>query len=194
MIIIDNLLISEDIIDEQFVCNLSACKGACCVAGDAGAPLEKDEIETLQQEIENIKPFLTKEGIQAINEQGVFVKDKEDRKYKLKTPLMKGGACAFTVFDKNKTAGCGIEKAFEAGTTKFHKPISCHLYPIRITKSKDMEMLNYDEWDICSAACTLGKQLKVPVYQFLKAPLIRKYGQEMYDTLEATAKHLKEKK
>ncbi len=194
MILIDNLLISDEIIERKFVCNLKACKGACCVEGDAGAPLEKDEIKILEKEIENIKPFITSEGVKAINKQGVWMKDRSDTDYKTKTPLMKGGACAYTVFDEKGTAGCGIEKAYEAGATTFHKPISCHLYPIRITKSSAVEMLNYDEWDICSPACQLGEQLKVPVYQFLKAPLIRKYGEDMYEALEATVKYMQQEK
>jgi len=190
MIAIDNLLISEEVIERQFVCNLTACKGACCVEGDAGAPLEKEEVKILKKELKNIKPFLTKEGIEAIEKHGVNVVDEGT----LKTTLMKGGPCAFVTFDEKGITKCGIEKAYEAGATTFHKPISCHLYPIRVTKSDDMEFLNYDEWYICKAACTLGKKLQVPVYQFLKAPLIRKYGEEMFEALEATAKHLNSKK
>jgi hypothetical protein len=194
MILIDNKLISDEVIQNKFVCNLAACKGECCVAGDAGAPLEKDEVKILEEDLENIKPFLTEEGIKALNKQGAWVKDKTDKDYKTKTPLMKGGPCAYTVFSKNGIAGCGIEKAFEAGATTFRKPISCHLYPIRITKSKDMEYLNYDEWEVCNPACVNGAKLKVPVYKFLKPALIRKYGQEFYDTLEATVTHMKAKK
>jgi hypothetical protein len=194
MILIDNKLISDEVIEEKFVCNLAACKGACCVAGDAGAPVEKAEATLLEQDIENIKPFLTADGVKAIEKQGVTVRNTSDRSYKIKTPLMKGGACAYTVFDKKGVARCGIEKAYESGATSFHKPVSCHLYPIRITRTKDMEYLNYDEWDICAPACALGEKLKVPVYRFLKNALERKYGQEFYKTLEETVKHLKAKK
>ena len=190
MIAIDNLLISEEIIERQFICNLTACKGACCVEGDAGALLEKEEVKILKKELEKIKPFLTKEGIEAIEKNGVNVVDEGT----LKTTLMKGGSCAFVTFDEKGITKCGIEKAYEAGATTFHKPISCHLYPIRVTKSDGMEFLNYDEWYICKSACTLGKKLQVPTYQFLKAPLIRKYGEAMYEALDATAKYLGKKK
>jgi hypothetical protein len=191
MILIDNKLISDDIIERKFVCNLSACKGACCVAGDAGAPVEKTEVEILKKEIENIKSFLTPEGVKTIEQQGVAVREYKDRHYKIKTPLMNGGACAYAVFDKNGIASCGIEKAFQSGATTFQKPISCHLYPIRIKRSKGMVYLNYEEWDICAPACEMGKQLKMPVYRFLKSALIRKFGQEFYNALEAAAIHVK---
>lgn len=157
------------------------------MAGDAGAPVERAEVVELKREIEHIKPFLTDEGVKAIEKQGVVVRDTSDRHYKIKTPLMKNGACAYAVFDKKGIIACGIERAYEAGATTFRKPVSCHLYPIRITRSKGMEYLNYEHWNICAPACSLGEQRQIPVYQFVKGALVRKYGQEFYDVLEAIA-------
>ena len=148
MYVIQDILVSDEILHEQFVCNLSACKGACCWEGDLGAPLEEAELPILEAIYEKVKPFLTDAGIAAIEAQGKFVID-------------------------------------------FKKPISCHLYPIRISKNKALqfEAMNYERWDICEPACTLGKQLKVPVYLFLKEPIIRKYGKEFYEELEAFANY-----
>lgn len=180
MIIVDDILVSDDVIERKFVCNLIACKGACCVAGDAGAPLDEEETEILDQQYANIKPYLTKEGITAIEEQGNWIIDSDGD---FSTPLVKGGACAYVVFDEQGITKCGIEIAYKAGATHFRKPISCHLYPIRIKKGNQFEALNYHSWDICAPACQNGKDLGVRVYEFLKEPLIRKYGQDWYDAL-----------
>lgn len=183
---IDDTLVSGEIISEAFVCDLQKCKGACCVQGDSGAPLEKKELTILKNNIEKIKPFLTKKGLNAIDKQGNYMKD-EDGDWV--TPLVnKNKECAYTVFE-NGMAKCGIEKAHEAGEIKFKKPISCHLYPIRIQKLKYYEAVNYHRWEVCSAACRLGKKLSVPVYKFLKEPLIRKYGSAWYKKLERVALH-----
>lgn len=191
MVIIQDILVGEDVLKEQFRCNLDACKGACCWEGDFGAPLEAAELETLQQIFEEVKPFLRTEGIRQIEEQGLFAYYDDMKSFG--TPLLDGGACAFLTFEKNGIAKCGIEKAFEAGVTDFRKPISCHLYPIRISKNEqvDFEALNYDRWEVCSAACTAGKKEKIPVFRFAKAALIRKYGQEFYEELEAAANYIK---
>lgn len=187
MIIIDGKLISDELVTEQFVCNLNACKGACCWEGDYGAPLEKEELKILEEIQDDISPFLTKEGKAAIAEQGayVFVEEAND----FATTLLENGACAYMTYDEKGIAQCGIEQAWKAGKTDFKKPISCHLYPIRVSKNEivDFESLNYSQWDICSAACELGKSLKMPVYKFLKDAIIRKYGESFYEQLDAAA-------
>jgi hypothetical protein len=180
MIQVENTILSEDLFESYFVCDLSACKGACCVEGDAGAPLEIEEIDILENELESIKPFLREEGLQSLKENGAFVVD-TDGEYV--TPLVKGKECAYTTFDKNGTAKCGIEDAFRAGKTNFKKPSSCHLYPIRVQKLHEFEALNYHKWPICKPACECGSKLKVKVYQFLKEPLINKYGKDWYQQL-----------
>ncbi len=185
MIQIDDKLISEDIFSEEFVCNLSKCKGACCVEGDAGAPLEKDELVILDNIFDKVKPFLTPEGVAALEEQGTWSTDPSDGMYV--TPLVNNAECAYVTFDANGITKCGIEKAYEAGVIDWQKPISCHLYPIRVTEYSTFTALNYHEWPICNDACTLGKELKVPVYKFLKTPIIRKYGEDFYETLSDVA-------
>lgn len=186
MIAIEDKLISEDILEKEFVCNLSSCKGACCVEGDSGAPLEIDETGIIDEIAEKVLPLLTEDGVAAIRKNGAFYLDEETRKFK--TQLMTGGACAFVTFDEKGITKCGIEKAHEQGLVDWKKPISCHLYPIRIKKLPDFEALNYEIWDICDAACKLGAELKVPIYQFVKEALIRKYGEEFYEILDAYAK------
>ena len=184
MIQIDDKLISEDLFSEEFVCNLAKCKGICCVEGDAGAPLDEDETEILDEIYPKIKSYLRPEGIQAIEEQGTYTLDFEGD---LVTPLVNNTECAYVIFDEKGYTKCAIEKAYEDGVIDWQKPISCHLYPIRITEYSNFSAINYHEWDICSDACTLGKELGVKVYQFLKKPLIRKYGEEFYQTLSEAA-------
>ena len=184
MIQIDDKLISEDLFSEEFVCNLAKCKGICCVEGDAGAPLDEDETKIIDEIYPKIKPYLRPEGIQAIEEQGTYTLDFEGD---LVTPLVNNAECAYVIFDEKGYTKCAIEKAYEDGVIDWQKPISCHLYPIRITEYSNFSAINYHEWDICSDACTLGKELGVKVYQFLKKPLIRKYGEEFYQTLSEAA-------
>ena len=184
MIQIDDKLISEDLFSEEFVCNLAKCKGICCVEGDAGAPLDEDETKILDEIYPKIKSYLRPEGIQAIEEQGTYTLDFEGD---LVTPLVNNAECAYVIFDEKGYTKCAIEKAYEDGVIDWQKPISCHLYPIRITEYSNFSAINYHEWDICSDACTLGKELGVKVYQFLKKPLIRKYGEEFYQTLSEAA-------
>lgn len=191
MLIIEDVLVSDDVISEAFLCNLNACKGACCWEGDYGAPLEQAELPILEHIYKDIKPFLTPEGQKVIEQRGVYeyVEEAED----FATPLINGLACAYMTRDERGIAQCGIEQAYKAGATDFQKPVSCHLYPIRVTpKSENMfDLVNYERWDICSAACTLGKEQQLPVYQFVKNALIRKFGESFYETLDATAKELK---
>lgn len=181
MIEINDKLISEDIFSEQFVCNLSRCKGVCCVAGDVGAPLDKEETKILDDIFESVKPFLRKEGIKAIEEQGTWTLDPMDNDYV--TPMVNDEECAYVIFDEKGITKCGIEKAYENGAVDWPKPISCHLYPIRVKEYSGFTAINYHEWEVCKPACELGKELKVPVYKFLKNPLIRKYGEDFYNIL-----------
>ncbi|BDD03701.1 DUF3109 family protein [Aureibacter tunicatorum] len=181
MILLDNTVISDDVKEQFFVCNYEKCKGACCVEGDLGAPLEENELEILEKIYPHVKPYLSEEGQKAIDEQGLYIKDWEDD---YSTPTIDNKECAFAYYDENKFLKCGIEQAYNDGKIDYKKPISCHLYPIRVTKYDEFDALNYDRWDICSDACILGDELKVPVYKFLKEPLIRKYGKQWYDKLE----------
>jgi hypothetical protein len=190
MILIDNKIISDDVVEKQFVCNLDACKGACCWEGDSGAPLEKAELAILEEIYPKVKPFLTQKGIEVIEQEGVYTYYKREEEYG--TPLIDNAACAYLTYDGG-IAKCGIEKAQEAGVIDYKKPISCHLYPIRITSNETFDAVNYDKWDICTAACSLGEKLEMPVYQFLKGALIRKYGEEFYEALDAAANFEEEK-
>lgn len=181
---IKDTLVSEEILDEDFTCNLSACKGECCVAGEAGAPVEESEKEVLQKIYPKVKPFLRPEGQHAIEEQGTYViSDFEG----LETPLVNGNECAYVTFDDKGVALCGIEKAYRAGKIDFKKPVSCELYPIRVQKLSKFQAVNYHRWDICSPACSLGQALQTPVYKFTKNALIRKFGEEWYSELEQVA-------
>lgn len=182
MITVEKAILTDDIASKFFVCNIEKCKGECCEAGDLGAPLENEELQILEEIYEAVKPFLSKEGVRAIEEQGKYVLD-IDNEYS--TPMVKGEACAYAIKEKSGAWTCGIEKAHLAGKTDFKKPISCHLYPIRITKYDDFEALNYHQWNICSPACSLGEQLGVPLYRFLKDALTRRYGQAWYAELVA---------
>ena len=184
-IVAEKYLVTADIFDKQFVCNLDACKGACCWEGDFGAPLEEAEVETLKAIYPIIKDRLTPAGQAAIEEQGVATHSKEQEGWA--TALIDGGPCAFIHYEEDGRASCGIEKAHKDGIIDYLKPVSCHLYPIRTKQLPDFLALNYDHWDICSAACSLGEELKVPVYQFLKGPLTKAFGQHFYEELEAMA-------
>jgi hypothetical protein len=177
-------LVSEDIIQKDFVCNLSACKGACCVEGDAGAPLDKDEVKILEDIYPKVKPFLREEGISAIEDQGTHVTSDFGE---LETPLIDGADCAYVIMENN-IALCGIEKAYNEGKIAFRKPVSCHLYPIRVKDYSEFSAINYDKWEVCDDACSLGKELQVPIYRFVKDALIRKFGEDWYEQLEQVAK------
>ena len=191
MIKINKTLISESIIDTEFACNLSACKGECCVAGDAGAPLEDAELQILKDIYPKVKPFLRSEGIKAIEEQGTHIVSDFDEP---ETPLVEGKECAYVNFSKDGTALCGIETAYRAGEVDFKKPVSCELYPIRVQKLSELQAVNYDKWDICSDACSLGKALEVPVYKFTKDALIRKFGKDWYSELEDKVEEIEKSK
>ncbi len=173
-------LISTEIFSTQFVCNLGACKGACCIEGDRGAPLEKEEIKRIEDNLDQIRPFMSPKGIELLETLGFHEGEEIDD---LVTTCLPTGECVF-VYRENGILGCAIEKSYKAGKSDFYKPISCHLYPIRIGKLGKFESLNYHKWDICKAACALGKELNVPVFEFLKEPLIRKFGEAWFNDLE----------
>lgn len=194
MILIDDKLISEEIISKQFVCDLNACKGICCVEGDAGAPVEAAEVELMEQSLEQVLPYMTEKGRQVIEEVGVVVKEDDDEYTGYATPLIENAACAFIAYKKDGTAACAFELAYMDGKSKFRKPISCHLYPVRVKNYNTVVAVNYDEWDICSAACTLGESLRVPIYVFVKDALVRKFGEEFYEVLALAAKEREEGK
>jgi len=194
MIAIENVLVSDQIISEEFVCDLNACKGACCVDGDAGAPLQKSELKKIDEVYDAVEPYLNHESKTELARQGRYVYDRE---FGWVTPAINSKICVYGVRDKNGIVKCGIEQAYMDGKISWKKPISCHLFPVIITKSRNgsTEYANYEpREDNCKTACAFGKKLKVPVYQFLKEPLIRKFGQSFYDALEATASHLQETK
>ena len=191
MIVINNKLVSDEIIEEQFVCDLNKCKGGCCVDGDAGAPLSKEELVHLNEVYEAVLPYLDEENKKELQRQGRYVYDDE---FGWVTPTIQSKVCVYGITDPNGIVKCGIEQAYNDGKVSWKKPISCHLFPIRVqlSKNKETEYVNYEpREDLCSAACSLGKKLKVPVYVFLKDALVRKYGIEFYETLDATAKHVK---
>ena len=193
MIAIKNVLISNQVVDEQFVCDLNKCKGGCCVDGDAGAPLDSKELKQLSDAYEAVLPYLNKESKLELERQGKYVYDKE---FGWVTPTINASACVYGIRDNNGIIKCGFEQAYNDGKTTWKKPISCHLYPIRIKKSRDgkTELVNYEPREVlCKAACTLGKKLKVPAYIFLKDALIRKFGEEFYTALSATAEHQNKK-
>ncbi len=193
MIAIDNILVSDEVLTARFVCDLTKCKGACCVDGDAGAPLAKDELDQLNKVMDKVLPYLSEESQHEINKQGRYVYNKE---FGWVTPTINHKICVYGIVDEKGIVKCGIEQAYLDNKIKWKKPISCHLFPAIVKESKytDTIYLNYEpRKDNCQAACSLGKKLKVPVYAFLKEALLRKFGQKFYSALEATAKHLQNK-
>jgi len=177
-------IVSEEIIENDFVCNLNACKGACCIDGEAGAPLEDKETEILVDIFRDVKPFLRKEGLSVIELQGAFVRG-EDGEWE--TPLVNNSECAYVVFSDAGIAKCGLEEAYNNGATNWKKPVSCHLYPVRVKEYTELTAVNYHKWQICDTACSLGKELQVPIFKFVKEALIRKFGEKWYTELEEIA-------
>lgn len=181
---IGKTIVSEDILTKDFVCNLSACKGACCVQGEAGAPVEPDEVQILKDVYSKVKPYLREEGIAAIEQQGTHIKNDFGE---LETPLVNGAECAYVNFDDRGTALCGIEAAYRAGDISWKKPISCELYPVRVQQYSEFSAVNYHRWPICDDACSLGKELQTPIYKFVKEALIKKFGEDWYTEIEKIA-------
>ena len=190
MVMIQDKIVSTEIFESKFACNLKACKGACCWEGDFGAPLEEQELETLKELYPLYKDFIPEEGKERIEKLGFYDFIEETQEYA--TTLMENGACAYLSYNPDGSAYCGIEKAYNAGAINYRKPISCHLYPIRVTANEKLafEALNYDVWDICSAACTKGEEQQIRVYEFAKDALVRKYGEAFYEELDEVAKDL----
>jgi hypothetical protein len=186
MIEIDRSIVSRDVVTCNFTCNLNACKGACCVMGDSGAPLEPDEAELLREIYPLVKPYLSAESVKSIEEQGTSVIDVEQD---VVTPLNNGKECAYVVF-REGIAYCAIEQAYNDGVISFRKPLSCHLYPIRIKKYPHFDAINYDRWEVCKDAVIKGNELKVPVYVFAGEALRRKYGKDWYEQLHRVAQQL----
>lgn len=190
MIIIDDKLVSDEVVEKQFVCSLQACKGGCCEEGDAGAPLEKEELHILKVNYDAIKPYLTKEGVATIEDSGLYQYNKE---FGWVTPAINGKMCAYGFRDNQGIIRCGIEQAYydeklNTEPTSWKKPLSCHLYPIKTKKTVTHELVNYEPREkLCSPGCMLGEQLKIPVYRFLKEALIRKYGSQFYEALDKVA-------
>lgn len=191
MIQIGSTLVSDDLLTEAFVCDLNACKGACCVEGEYGAPLTQDEADELAHLQDQIAPYLSDEGKATIADQGAWVTGEDGE---LETPLMPTGHCAYVIEDADKKLKCGLETVHQEGVLSFKKPLSCHLYPVRVQQYSSFEAVNYHRWDICGAACALGSSLKVKVYVFVKEALVRKFGEEWYAALEKAGAELAEKK
>jgi hypothetical protein len=185
MIIIDNIFVDEELIKEKFVCNLDKCKGACCVDGDAGAPLAEDELQTLTNVFPIVKKYLSKAALAEIERVGIYTRDAE---FDWVTPDIDGGVCVYAYEDEKKVVKCAIEKAYLNGEITWKKPISCHLFPIRMGTKGVFEAMNYEpREDLCAPACINGSALNVPVYRFLKEPIIRKFGEGFYSALDTIA-------
>lgn len=186
MIEIGKALVSLDVLQKNFCCNLHACKGMCCVSGDAGAPLTIEEAGDLEDYLDELGPYMSAEGLLSIMELGAYVRDVDGE---IVTPLINNKECAYTLFNGG-TAFCAIEKAFREGEVPFNKPVSCHLYPLRIKSFDEFDAVNYDVWDICNPAREESSHNGLPVYLFVKDALVRKYGQDWFDQLDYAARNL----
>ncbi|MFM1795085.1 MAG: hypothetical protein RL642_1470 [Bacteroidota bacterium] len=187
MIVIDKVLLSDEIVEAEFVCNLSACKGGCCEDGDAGAPLTDQELDEVVKAFDKVKDKMTPEGLEEVEKNGLY---RYDKTFGWVTPTVNEKICAYGYKDKQGTIVCTFEEAYNNGEIKWKKPISCHLYPIKRSKSRysEHELLNYEPREkLCSPGCKLGEELQVPVYKFLKEPLERAYGKSFYKALEQIA-------
>lgn len=185
---IGDAIVASDIIEENFLCDLSACMGECCVEGDAGAPLEEDEVKIIEDLLSEVWDDLSPAAQAVIKEHGVAYRDHDGD---MVTSIVNGKDCVFTYYDEKGICKCAIEKAYREGRTNFYKPISCHLYPIRLQKYKDFTAVNYHRWSICKAAVLLGKKEGLKVYEFLKKPLIRRFGEDWYNELVLVAEEYK---
>jgi len=190
MIQIGDIVVSEALLDQHFICDLARCQGNCCIYGDAGAPLEATESELLDTHIKKILPFMRVEGRKAVSEQGTWVIDPEGDRV---TPLVEGEECAYVYFEEG-IARCAIENAYRQGALPFQKPVSCHLYPIRVSRLKTGVALNYHQWSICAPARILGERNGIPVFRFLKDAIVRVYGQSFYDAMERVYEELNNQK
>lgn len=185
MVIINDIFISDDLFEKYFICDLSKCKGACCWQGDYGAPLSKQEEAELTNIYPKIKHYLSKESVVKIESEGLF-NYYEEPKF-IGTPILPDGSCVYLIKDKFGIAKCGLEKAWQDGVTDFQKPISCHLYPVRMIENEEtgFTAMNYDQWDICSAACSLGEKKQMPLFEFVQNAIVRKYGEAFFEEMKA---------
>lgn len=191
MIAIAEVLLADAVVEAEFVCDLNACKGGCCVDGDCGAPLTEEETLILKEILPQVQAYLPAEYLAKIQAEGTHTTDDE---FGFVTPSMPDGTCTYAFRDELGIVKCGIEKAWLDKKIDFQKPISCHLFPLRVIEQEGYSAVNYEpRKKLCRPACKLGKNLKVPVYQFLKGPIIRKWGEEFYEALEATAEHMKDR-
>lgn len=191
MIQIGDTIVALDVIEEKFLCDLSACKGECCVEGDSGAPLEPEEVKELEDAVPHVWDDLSPQAQSLIKEQGVAYRDSDGD---MVTSIVNGKDCVFTYYDDKGICKCAIEKAYKEGKINFYKPISCHLYPIRLQQYRNFLAVNYHRWSVCKAAVELGNKKGLSIYQFLKEPLIRRFGSEWYDELDLVAtEYLKSK-
>ena len=188
MVQIQDTIVSFDIITKEFCCDLKKCHGACCIEGDAGAPVTPDEIAEIEQLLPVISNDLSAGALKAIEERGIAYPDPEGE---LVTQIVNGKDCVFTCYDENGCCCCAIEKAYRNGKVSFMKPVSCHLYPIRVKKIGDYWGLDYNRWDVCQAAVIKGHREETALYKYLKEPLIRRFGQAWYDELELTVSEMK---
>ena len=188
MVQIDDVVVSLDVFREKFICNLDACKGQCCIEGDAGAPLEEEEVAELEKVLPVIWDQLSPQAREIIDRPGVCYTDQDGD---LVTSIVNGKDCVFTCYDEKGCCYCAIEKAYRDGKVDFYKPVSCHLYPIRVGNYGPYKAVNYHRWDVCKAAVILGQKENVPVYKFLKEPLIRKFGEAWYNEMESVAEELR---
>lgn len=185
---IQDTIVSLDILEKEFCCDLALCRGACCIEGDAGAPLTEEEERKLQEILPLLLPDMTKEARQVVEEHGLSYFDPSGERV---TQIVNGKDCVFARTDHNGWCYCLIEKAYNAGKIDFKKPISCHLYPIRLSEHPTFTAVEYHRWDICHCARVLGKKQHIPLYRFLREPLIRRFGQEWYNELCLTAEEWK---
>ena len=191
MIQIQQTLLSDDIFDEQFICDLCKCKGQCCVDGESGAPITQEEYVQIQRILPLIQDMLSTEAQSLINKQGIAYTDEDGE---LVTSIINGEECVFTWFDEEGVCKCAIDTAFREGLTDVQKPISCHLYPIRLTDYTDFTAVNYHRWSICKPAIKLGRKEGLPIYRFLREPLIRRFGKDWYKEVCEVAKLMQTQK
>lgn len=188
MLVIENTLVSFNLVDQYFHCNLNKCKGLCCLEGDDGAPLEKEELAVLENIYLQIRPYLTDKAVKSIERHGPYVEHDDGNYY---TQLIEGRECAYAVCGNDDVWKCVIETAFNEGVITFQKPVSCHLYPVRIHKYRHYDAVNNDCWHICNPARESGQKLGILLYKFLQEPLTRKYGKQWYKNLEQTIQQIR---
>ena len=187
MVQVGDTIVSFDLFEKAFLCDIASCKGQCCVEGDAGAPLEDEEVAIIENLLPVIWDDLSEKAKRVIDKQGVSTIDVEGD---MVTSIVGNGECVFSYQDEEGNCKCAIEKAFREGKVEFYKPISCHLYPVRLAEYAGYTAVNFHKWEVCKAAFELGKVKGVAAYKFLKEPLVRRFGEDWYRELEVTAKEL----